>query len=282
MLSLSLVALTLLSSSPAADIGSADLRSCINVSTLAAPLSSIAEERAKAGPVEWAQACRQARDADERRRSVVSTVLRTGEPPLQGWASSASFSKLAQTTSDPDVAELFRRAARDQAARESLAPQAQSQFAGGLSPLAIKLLRGLVSNEAVAVDQDNRAWLSETVARRGWFTIGRDGAKADAAAWLLVQHGDQDRSFQRRMIAILEPLLDQGQTERKRFPYLFDRWAAGAGAPQRFGLQGRCVGPGEWRPLPIEDEGRLDVRRHQFGLTTTFAEQVRENAARCS
>ncbi|MCR5872882.1 hypothetical protein LRS10_00925 [Phenylobacterium sp. J426] len=132
------------------------------------------------------------------------------------------------------------------------------------------------------MDQDNRAWLTETVARRGWFTIGRDGVKADAAAWLLVQHGDQDRSFQRRMIAVLEPLLDQGQTERKRFPYLFDRWAAGAGAPQRFGLQGICVGPGDWRPHPIEDESSLDVRRQQFGLITTLAEQVRENSARCS
>lgn len=84
------------------------------------------------------------------------------------------------------------------------------------------------------------------------------------------------------MIAVLEPLLERGETERMRFPHLFDRWAAGAGQPQRFGLQGRCAGRGEWRPYPIEDEAGLDARRSRFGLATTLAEQVRQNAARCS
>lgn len=282
MLGLSLAASLFASSSPAAEITPADLKQCLGVSTLAAPLASIAAERAKATMGEWATACRQAREAELRRRTAVSALLRTGTSPLRGWASAESFSKLSQTSPDADVAELFRRAARDQGVRESLTPEAQSQFAGGLTPLAVQLLRGLISNEAVAVDRDNQAWLSKAVGRRGWFTISRDGARADAAAWLIVQHGDQDRTFQRRMIAVLEPLADRGETERKRFPYLFDRWAAGAGESQRFGLQGRCVGPGEWQPFPIEDEAGLDARRSRFGLTTTLSEQVRQNAARCS
>lgn len=282
MLGLSLAAFLFGAGSPTAEITPADLQQCLGVSRLAAPLAAIAADRAKAGADAWANGCRQAREADHRRRSAVDAMLRTGASPLRGWTSAERFSRLAQKASDPDVAELFRRAARDQGARESLAPQAQSQFAGGLSPLAAQLLRGLISNEAVAVDRDNQAWLSETVGRRGWFTISRDGAEADSAAWLIVQHGDQDRSFQRRMIAVLEPLADQGETERSRFPYLFDRWAAGAGEPQRFGLQGRCAGAGEWRPHPIEDEAGIDARRRQFGLMTTLVEQVRQNAARCS
>jgi hypothetical protein len=282
VLGLSLAAVLFSGSSSAGEITPADLQHCLGVSALAAPLQTIAADRAEAAPGEWEAACSQAREAELRRRGAVSAVLQTGVSPSGGWSSAASFSRLAQTASDPDVAELFRRAARDQGARESLATEAQSQFAGGLTPLAVRLLRGLISNEAMAIDRDNQVWLSQVVGRRGWFTISRDGAKADAAAWLIVQHGDQDPSFQRRMIAVLEPLLERGETERKRFPHLFDRWAAGAGQPQRFGLQGRCVGRGEWRPYPIEDEAGLDARRSRFGLATTLAEQVRQNAARCS
>lgn len=282
MLGLSLAAFLFGAASTAAEITPADLQQCLGVSTLAAPLASIAAARAAMTPDEWAHACRQAREADQRRRTAVDAMLRTGTSPLGGWASAAKFSKLAQTASDPDVAELFRRAARDQGARESFGSQAQSQFAGGLSPVAVQLLRGLISNEAVAVDRDNQAWLSETVGRRGWFTITRDGANADSAAWLIVQHGDQHRSFQKRMIEMLELLVERGETERTRFPYLFDRWAAGVGEPQRFGLQGRCAGRGKWQPHPIEDETGIDARRSRFGLTTTLAEQVRQNAARCS
>ncbi|WP_367118734.1 DUF6624 domain-containing protein [Phenylobacterium sp.] len=281
MLGLSLAATLIASSTPAAEITPADLQQCLGVSHLAAPLAAIAADRAKATAEEWATACRQAREADLRRRSAVSALLRTGTSPLRGWTSAERFSKLSRTSPDADVAELFRRAARDQGARESLSAEAQSQFAAGLSPLAVRLLRGLISNDAVAIDRENQAWLSAAVGRRGWFTISRDGASADGAAWLIVQHGDQDRAFQKRMIAVLEPLADRGETEPRRFPYLFDRWAAGAGELQRFGLQGACVGPGEWRPSPMEDETGVDARRRRLGLPTTLSEQVRQNSARC-
>lgn len=281
MLGLTIAALLTGAGSPTNEITPRELQRCLGVSTLAAPMAAIADELAKAAPGEWDNACRQAREAELRRRSVVNTMLRLGSSPLRGWESAERFSKLAKAASDPDLSELFRRAARDQGARGSLSPKAQAQFAGGLTPLAAKLLRGLISNEAIAIDGDNQAWLSDAVSRRGWFTITRDGAQADEAAWLIVQHGDQDRAFQRRMIAVLEPLAETGETERKRFPYLFDRWAVGAGELQRFGLQGRCVGAGVWQPHPIENEIGLDERRLRFGLTTTLAEQMSQDASRC-
>lgn len=157
MLGLSLAAVLFSSSSSAGEITPADLQQCLGVSALAAPLQSIAADRAKAAPGKWEAACSQAREAELRRRGAVSALLQTGVSPSGGWSSAASFSRLAQTASDPDVAELFRRAARDQGARESLATEAQSQFAGGLTPLAVRLLRGLISNEAMAIDRDNRS-----------------------------------------------------------------------------------------------------------------------------
>lgn len=113
-----------------------------------------------------------------------------------------------------------------------------------------------------AVDAANQARLKDIVARFGWPTyamVGEDGARA---AWLIAQHADSDKAFQRAVLALMEPLVREKQASGKQFAYLYDR----THYPQRFGTQGDCVSRTEWQPFQIEEIANVDERRRAVGL----------------
>ncbi|NRA67002.1 MAG: hypothetical protein HRU19_21110 [Pseudobacteriovorax sp.] len=127
-----------------------------------------------------------------------------------------------------------------------------------------------------AVDTLNTARLKQILSEIGWFSISRFGEKADKQAWLIVQHADHDPSFQRKIIRRLEQLLKQKDTNPSNFAYLYDRIAASWNdlskqKPQRFGTQGRCVGPGAWEPIALENPEKIDEIRKSVGLGTLAA-----------
>lgn len=256
----------------------AEITACLGVKEAFANWPAIAREKATLSDEAWKDACRQAMDADARRRSAVKALMATGVSPVGGYPHATAYVDQARKATDPAVAELFRVAAADQSARESLA---KGPVNAGLSPLAMRLYRAIVAVDAVAADTHGRAWLRPVVARRGWFTISRDGAEADKAAQLIVQHADEDVAFKGEMIALLEPLVEAGESDRAFFPYMYDRWAAQAGKPLRFGFQGACKGKGVWEPLTIEDPEHLDERRRSYGVPRSFAEEVIQNGKRC-
>lgn len=239
---------------------------CLKTSTFALDLKALSAERGLLSEVAWRDACRQAREADARRRSAVRVILSTGRSPLAGYEAATRLAHQAQTAADPDLRALYFGLARDQAARESTGKIEKRGFAPGAGPVVLRLLDGLSSADALAADAANQAWLKEVVARRGWFTIDRDGVAADRAARLIVQHADADLTFQGNMIALLEPLAATGRTDAKLFAYTYDRWARNTGQPQRYGAVGECVGPGRWSPRPIADEAGLEARRAAAGL----------------
>jgi hypothetical protein len=171
-------------------------------------------------------------------------------------------------SSDPWRTELARRVARDQFARATLPNMSPpGGWADRVSEPVRQYLNDTAAVEMCAVDLDNTAWLKAGLARRGWPTISRDGKDADNQAFLLVQHADMDPVWQAQVLAQLTDLAPKGETNVKNYAYLFDRVAMKHGGPQRYGTQGRCVGPGTWRP--DEDEpGDLDARRAKVGLPT--------------
>lgn len=274
--------MALLSDGPGgrASVGDA-LRACLGVERYTAE-ARLEQLRKELSPAQWREACRQAREADARRRSVVRAVLSSGASPVGGYRAAVREVELAREAKDPVVAELFRRSARDQAERSSLSfMDGGKTYAAGLTPPALTLLDAIVSAEAVAVDAENRAWLTRVVATRGWFTISRDGERADSSAWFLVQHGDMDPDFQRSMIAVLEPLAAAGETSKRRLAYLYDRWAGNADKPQRYGIKGRCTGPGVWEAREIEDPLEVEARREAAGLPGSFAKHREEMSRSC-
>ena len=114
-----------------------------------------------------------------------------------------------------------------------------------------------------AIDTKSTARMKEIIAKYGWpgkSLVGEDGA---STAWLLVQHADLDRAFQKECLPLSEKAAKTGEASETDYAYLYDRVAVADGLPQRYGTQFM-----EGGPQPIEDEAHVDERRKAIGLGT--------------
>lgn len=115
------------------------------------------------------------------------------------------------------------------------------------------------------VDQKNTARMQEIINTHGWpgkTLVGEDGANA---AWLLVQHADKDRPFQKRCLALMAAAGAE-EVSQSNLAYLVDRVRVGEGQPQVYGTQFWTDENGQFGPEPIEDEALVDERRASVGL----------------
>lgn len=161
------------------------------------------------------------------------------------------------TVDDVLAAELLERAARDQAARESLPPHAGMQEWEQL---------------VEPVDRANTARLREIVGEHGWPGCQLVGEVAAHAAWLLAQHappGDQEQ-----YLPLLEDAVARGDASPRDLAYLRDRVLMHRGEPQLYGTQ-YMVKDGVLMLWAVQDPDGLDRRRAALGL-----EPEAENRAR--
>jgi DNA-directed RNA polymerase subunit RPC12/RpoP len=120
------------------------------------------------------------------------------------------------------------------------------------------------------VDAANTSWLKDVVAAVGWpghSLVGDEGAHI---AWMLVQHADRDRAFQRRCLELLKRAVAEGEASPCDLAYLTDRVLLAYDEPQIYGTQltaqnGRLV------PCRLLDPGTVDERRAGMGLETLDA-----------
>jgi hypothetical protein len=158
--------------------------------------------------------------------------------------------------------ELADRVQEDQAARKvaiAASPQAES------------------AKKMQEIDQRNTAWLKAVIDKHGWpgkSLVGEEGAHN---AWLLVQHADLDRDFQKRSLELLKEAVKKGEASGKDLAYLTDRVLVGEKKKQLYGTQ-FTTKDGELVPSPIEDEANVDSRRKEVGLGTLadYAKLIRE------
>jgi hypothetical protein len=85
------------------------------------------------------------------------------------------------------------------------------------------------------------------------------------AAFLLVQHADADRPFQKEMLPLVEKAYHAGALRGQEFALLTDRVRVAEGKPQVYGTQAKFQGK-EVIPDPIEDAAQVDKRRAAVGL----------------
>ena len=184
---------------------------------------------------------------------------RLAEPPFSHIADRV---RAAGDATDPRVRELLRRAAQDQLQRRgwdlASQPWSETPTAGAQSRFNSRL-----GEQGCQIDGGNTAWLKADVAANGWYRISTHGETASSAAWLMAQHADRDRAFQREVLALLEPLVATGETSAANYAYLHDRVAVGENRPQRYGTQGRCVAKGVWAPNDLEDAERVRALRDE-------------------
>jgi hypothetical protein len=159
--------------------------------------------------------------------------------------------------------ELLRRMQVDQDARKALAVLLQGRKVP--DPKALAETNPAAVGRMRQVDRDNTEYLKAVLDRRGWpgkSLVGADGANA---AWLLVQHADHDRPFQKRCLALLREAVKKGEATGQQLAYLTDRLRVAEKKGQVYGTQ-LVVVSGKFQPAPIEDAANVDRRRKEVGL----------------
>lgn len=175
--------------------------------------------------------------------------------------SQASIPPKAVEPAQPAVREeILRRKDVDQKARFALIEAMNKLGQAGKPPMFDRKLL----DELTEVDEANTKWLKGIIEKHGWpgkTLVGDDGA---SAAWLLVQHADRDREFQKKCLALMEAM-PAGEVRGENVAYLQDRVLVGEGKPQKYGTQTTEV-DGKFVPSPIEDEEHVDERRKKLGM----------------
>jgi hypothetical protein len=176
---------------------------------------------------------------------------------------------------DPLVRELRTHHARDVAWRS-----AGFSVPDGAGPHFREVALARALPRTCAIDAASTAFMRRAMDQIGWFSISGYGEDADAMAWLLVQHADDDRELQTEVLDTLSDLAAAGETAPRNYAMLFDRVAVGTGRPQRYGTQGTCSG-GRWLPMDIEDRDGVDARRAELGLEPLAELASRHTARGC-
>jgi Family of unknown function (DUF6624) len=126
-------------------------------------------------------------------------------------------------------------------------------------------MEGVLTNDASrqlfegALNTRMHARIQEIVARFGWpgkTLVGEDGAHA---AWLIVQHSDENLPFQRQCLELMRLAFKAGEVTPYELSFLTDRVLSNEGLPQMYGTQ--LVGV-----LSPADEARVDLNRLALGL----------------
>jgi hypothetical protein len=169
----------------------------------------------------------------------------------------------AQPKDEKLRAELVQRVDEDQKARRQLL-DLQARPGGKEAEAARKEVEA-ATKKMQEIDARNTAWLKGVVDKHGWpgkSLVGTDGAQK---AWLLVQHADHDRAFQKRCLPLLGGAVKKGEASPEHLAYLTDRVRVADQEKQVYGTQFHEVS-GKMEPYPIEDEANVDRRRKEVGL----------------
>lgn len=194
-------------------------------------------------------------------------------PSPAGSNTPAATSDIPASTEEimlPEVrSDLIQRERLDQQARNELIEFLKTTgFMQLPKPVTDTILLARmkeVSDKLATVDGDNLRFLKMTVEKHGWLSktlVGTDGAKA---AWLMLQHSDKDREFQKQCLDMMKKL-PQGEVDPKDIAYLTDRVLVGEGKEQIFGTQLRTNAKGELELAPLFEPANVDERRQRMGL----------------
>jgi hypothetical protein len=153
--------------------------------------------------------------------------------------------------------------------QESLPVDPQDAFKG----IAVEIIKMSEDDQKMrksgqwdsSIDEANTQRMKEIVEHIGWPTRSKVGSHASEMAWLLVQHADHDRAFQRTCLDLMRAQ-PEGEVLSRNIAYLEDRVRVGEGRPQIYGTQFYADEAGNFGPRPIEDPDHVDERRQAVGL----------------
>ncbi|MCB0597389.1 MAG: hypothetical protein H6557_08605 [Lewinellaceae bacterium] len=156
--------------------------------------------------------------------------------------------------------ELIRMYVDDQAARGNIMEDIISKF---------NLDTSLITkNGAVGIDERNRNRLKEIFEEYGFPTRKLVGKDAMFGIFLMIQHADGDKEWQKSQLKNIEEAVKAGDLDGQSYAYLYDRIKINNGEKQVYGTQfakvdriNKTVELAE-----TEDLENLDKRRREIGM----------------
>lgn len=136
------------------------------------------------------------------------------------------------------------------------------------------------ANALQAVDRANTRQMKALLQRCGWPIVSRYGQEASADAWLLVQHADHDRRFQRFALSKLQRAVQAGEARGGDLAYLADRIAVAEGKVQPYGTQFKGIENCRLVLAAIDSRDQVNARRKAIpGMPTLEAYEAAASSA---
>ena len=116
--------------------------------------------------------------------------------------------------------------------------QTQARFS--MLDLAVKhdlYVSSIKSASSVISDEKNWSRLNEMIVEYGFPTQKLIGKDAMQGVFLIIQHADGNKEWQKSQLPNLEKAALQGDLSKSNYAYLFDRIKVNSSLPQRYGSQ---------------------------------------------
>jgi len=164
-------------------------------------------------------------------------------------------------TKYPDLQlELVKMYVNDQAVRDNLMNDLIEKYHLNLDEV--------IQDAPFTVDATNRNRLKEIFQEYGFPTKEMVGKDAMNGIFLMIQHSDRDKEWQKSQLGNIETAVKRGDMDGQSYAYLYDRIKINGGESQLYGTQFSDVDPENNTATlaETEDLDRLDERRMQIGM----------------
>lgn len=157
--------------------------------------------------------------------------------------------------------ELIKMYINDQYVRSNLMTDLLSKY---------NLLKSevIIDSFGVNTDERNRERLKELIKENGFPTKELVGKDAKKGIFLMIQHSDGDKEWQKSQLPNIERAVKNGDMDGQSYAYLYDRIQINSGKKQLYGTQFAKVDPINKvvELAETEDLENLDRRRMEVGM----------------
>ncbi|MEW5675469.1 DUF6624 domain-containing protein [Flavobacterium enshiense] len=116
------------------------------------------------------------------------------------------------------------------------------------------------------VSKDNLIIAKKYFKEYGFPGIKENGKETALNFWLIVQHGDHDVAFQKKVLNAMKRELKTQNVSSRNFAYLYDRVKKNENKPQLYGTQMVWDNKGVHSPYKLEAPETVNKRRAEMGL----------------
>lgn len=164
--------------------------------------------------------------------------------------------------SKPELqSELIRMYINDQVARGGNMDEVLSKY-------HLKKEEVVKIKDAISIDEENRTKLKELLNSYGFPTKRMVGNEAMHGIFIIIQHSDEDKIWQKSQLPNIEKAVRNGDMDGQSYAYLYDRIKINSGEKQLYGTQFAKVDfKNKIAELAdTEDLDNLDKRRMEIGM----------------